>query len=84
MYGLYLMLLSHIVLELSYDINGDLKGDKNMGGFFETYVDPLEAIIKQKDEEIEQKDAQLKQDREQLEQKDREIAVLRQKLAAMA
>ena len=82
---------ARLVMELSYDINGDLKGDKNMGGFFETYVEPLEAIIKQKDEEIEQKDAQLEQKDEQLEQKDeqleqkdREIALLRQKLAAMA
>ncbi len=30
-----------------------------MGGFFETYVDPLTEEIKKKDAQIEQKDAQI-------------------------
>ncbi len=50
---------SRLVIELSYKINCD-KGGKDMAGFFETYVDPLEKVIKEKDAEIQQKDAEMK------------------------
>ena len=52
---------ARIVVELSYRINKEVVGGMEMGGFFETYVDPLNKIIEQKDAEIEQKDAEMKQ-----------------------
>ena len=61
---------ARIIVELSYSVNGDMRGGMEMGGFFETYVDPLTEIIKEKDEQIEQKDEMLEQKNEMLEQKD--------------
>ena len=56
-------LKSRIVMELSYRINGDQRGENGMGGFFETYVDPLQEVIKQKDAELEQKDVEMEQNK---------------------
>lgn len=82
-----------LVIELSYKINGDLRGGDNMGGFFETYVDPLEATIKEMRieiehnkeeyaEELERKDEELERKDEELEKKNEEIARLKALLAA--
>ena len=75
-----------LVIELSYKINGDLRGGDNMGGFFETYVDPLEATIKEMRIEIEQNKEEyaeeLERKDEELERKDEEIARLKALLAA--
>ena len=64
-----------LVMGLSISINKDpriaeLKGGTDMGGYYEALIEPLENIIKQKDEELKQKDAQL-------EQKDAEILRLK-------
>ncbi|MBR3305729.1 MAG: hypothetical protein IKI75_00580 [Lachnospiraceae bacterium] len=60
-----------------------------MGGFFETYVDPLEETIRKQNEQLEQKDELLERQNEQLEwkdelleQKDARIAQLEAELAA--
>ncbi|MBR2187773.1 MAG: hypothetical protein IJ857_10580, partial [Lachnospiraceae bacterium] len=72
-----------LVVELSYKIKAD-KGGDSMGGFFETYVDPLNKVIEEKDEQInkvnkviEEKDAEIKKKEDQInkviEEKDAEI-----------
>lgn len=66
-----------LIMELSYRINGDRRGGLDMGGFFEAYVDPLQEIIKQQNEELEQKEAALEQYKAELAQKDAIIASLR-------
>ena len=74
---------ARLVVELSYKINAD-KGGDSMGGFFETYVDPLNKVIEEKDEQInkvnkviEEKDAEIKKKEDQInkviEEKDAEI-----------
>ena len=71
------------VIEFSYRINGDQRGEKNMGGFFETYVDPLEKKIKEQEEQLEQNAAQLEQNAAQLKQQERRIRELEAQLAAV-
>ena len=39
---------ARLIMQLSYEINGDIRGGNEMGGFFEAYVDPLQDIINQK------------------------------------
>ena len=82
-----------LVMNLSYRINGERGGD----GFFETFVDPLNEVIKQKDEELRDKDEALRgkdealrnkdealRDKDvELEKKDAEIARLKAQLAAV-
>ena len=43
---------ARLVVELSYKINENHKGGDDMAGFFETYVDPLNKVIEEKDAEI--------------------------------
>ena len=73
---------ARLIMELSYSINGDEKGGTEMGGFFETFVDPLEETIKKQNEELEQNKAELEQNKAELEQKEAELeqkdAVIRQ------
>ena len=51
---------ARLVVELSYKINGNNKGGDDMAGFFETYVDPLNKVIEEKDAEIKKKDSEIK------------------------
>ncbi len=69
---------ARLVVELSYRINGDKKGGDDMAGFFETYVDPLNKVIEEKDAEIKQKDNQIikviEEKEEEIKQKDSQIS----------
>lgn len=71
-----------LVMNLSYRLNGE-KGGDDMDGFFETFVDPLNEVIKQKDEALKDKDEALRDKDVELEKKDAEIARLKAQLAAV-
>ncbi|MBR3305731.1 MAG: hypothetical protein IKI75_00590 [Lachnospiraceae bacterium] len=73
---------ARLIMELSYRINGDKRGGNDMGGFFETYVDPLEETIRKQNEQLEQKDELLEQKDDELERSRIRIAQLEAELAA--
>lgn len=64
---------ARLVVELSYKINENHKGGDDMAGFFETYVDPLNKVIEEKDAEIKKKDNEMKKKDSEMKRKDSEM-----------
>jgi len=63
---------ARLVVDLSCSINGN-RGGSDMAGFFETYVDPLNKVIEEKDEEIKKMDSEMKKKDSEMKKKDSEM-----------
>ncbi len=64
---------ARLIVELSFRINRNKIGGEDMGGFFETYVDPLKKVIEEKDAEMKQKDAEMKQKDAEIKKRDAQM-----------
>ena len=74
---------ARLVVELSYKINENHKGGDDMAGFFETYVDPLNKVIEEKDAEIKKKDGEIKRKDSEMKKKNEMIEKMKAEITRL-